>query len=88
MAATALVPPLVANLSDPTAASLRTAAIEALGVALPHLWADPSARALADQALAALRSTAETDVNSGVRGTAARVEAALRSGQPIDRMDS
>ena len=88
VAATALVPPLVANLSDPTAASLRTAAIEALGVALPHLWADPSARALADQALAALRSTAETDVNSGVRGTAARVEAALRSGQPIDRMDS
>ena len=87
VAATALVPQLVANLSDPTAASLRTAAIEALGLAVPFLWADTSARALADQALTALRSTADADVNSGVRGTAARVETALRAGQPVDRME-
>jgi len=75
-----LVPPLTANLSDPTAAALRTAVIEALGAVLPHVMATPAA----EQAMTALHAAAGGDVNSGVRGTAARVEASLRGNAAME----
>jgi len=73
-----LLQPLLANVSDPKAAAVRTAAVELLGVICAAAVCTFDVQAV----LAALQAAAVGDANGGVRGAAERVAAAIcaRSG--------